>query len=333
MDRRLQPKKRQVRRRLYGRTKPGTLLKHHIPIRTDHWDLTTPGFTEVDLVSRSGNWADGEGLQSLNLTDILTGWVESSALWGKSQRTVRAALEELRAALPFPLRGLDSDNGSEFINTLLLQYCRGREIAFTRGRPYKKDDNAHAEQKNWTHVRKLLGWDRYDSREAQAAINDLYRHELRLMMNLFQPSVKLRRKTRAGPGSPGAMIPRRRPSTGWWPRGRATPSTSMRSDAYGPDSTPSRWRPPSTESSTASTNSPTAGTGHAPAPIRPRRPSTHDSTPNRATGTTTGYSIRSELVVRPPGSGKKINDMAIPLSVRFVNELTGTGCRFGRFVL
>ena len=231
MDRRLQPKKRQVRRRLYGRTKPGTLLKHHIPIRTDHWDLTTPGFTEVDLVSRSGNWADGEGLQSLNLTDILTGWVESSALWGKSQRTVRAALEELRAALPFPLRGLDSDNGSEFINTLLLQYCRGREIAFTRGRPYKKDDNAHAEQKNWTHVRKLLGWDRCDSREAQAAINDLYRHELRLMMNLFQPSVKLRRKTRAGPGSPGAMIPRRRPSTGWWPRGRATPSTSMRSDA------------------------------------------------------------------------------------------------------
>ena len=100
MDRRLQPKKRQVRRRLYGRTKPGTLLKHHIPIRTDHWDLTTPGFTEVDLVSRSGNWADGEGLQSLNLTDILTGWVESSALWGKSQRTVRAALEELRAACP-----------------------------------------------------------------------------------------------------------------------------------------------------------------------------------------------------------------------------------------
>ena len=100
MDRRLQPKKRQVRRRLYGRTKPGTLLKHHIPIRTDHWDLTTPGFTEVDLVSRSGNRADGEVLQSLNLTDILTGWVESSALWGKSQRTVRAALEELRAACP-----------------------------------------------------------------------------------------------------------------------------------------------------------------------------------------------------------------------------------------
>ena len=198
IDRRLQTRKRQGHRRLYGRTKPGTLLKHHIPIRTEHWDVTTPGFTEVDLVSHSGNWADGEFLQSLNLTDIHTGWVESRAVLGKTQRAVRAALVELRAALPFPLRGLDSDNGSEFINTYLFQYCRGHDIHFTRGRPYKKDDNAHVEQKNWTHVRKLLGWDRYDSLEAQTALNDLYRHELRLMMNLYQPSIKLVRKTRVG---------------------------------------------------------------------------------------------------------------------------------------
>ncbi len=198
IDRRLQARKRQVRRRLYGRTKPGTLLKHHIPIRTEHWNVTTPGFTEVDLVSHSGQWGEGEFLQSLNLTDIHTGWVESRAVRGKSQHAVRAAVAELRAALPFPLRGLDSDNGSEFINTCLFQYCRGRQIHFTRGRPYKKDDNAHVEQKNWTHVRKLLGWDRYDSLEAQTAINDLYRHELRLMMNLYQPSVKLVRKTRVG---------------------------------------------------------------------------------------------------------------------------------------
>jgi hypothetical protein len=198
IDRRLQARKRQVRRRLYGRTKPGTLLKHHIPIRTEHWSVTTPGFTEVDLVSHSGNWAEGEFLQSLNLTDLHTGWVESRAVLGKTQRAVRAAVAELRAALPFPLRGLDSDNGAEFINACLFQYCRGHHIHFTRGRPYKKDDNAHVEQKNWTHVRKLLGWDRYDSLEAQAAINDLYRHELRLMMNLYQPSVKLVRKTRVG---------------------------------------------------------------------------------------------------------------------------------------
>ncbi len=198
IDRRLQDRKRHIRRRLYGRTKPGTLLKHHIPIRTQHWHVTTPGFTEVDLVSHSGNWADGEFLQSLNLTDIYTGWVESRAVLGKTQRAVRAAVAELHAALPFPLRGLDSDNGSEFINTHLFQYCRGRQIQFTRGRPYKKDDNAHVEQKNWTHVRKLLGWDRYDSLQAQAAINDLYRNELRLMMNLYQPSVKLVRKRRVG---------------------------------------------------------------------------------------------------------------------------------------
>ncbi len=198
IDRRLQGQKRQLQRRLYGRTKPGTLLKHHIPLRTEHWDVTTPGFTEIDLVSHSGNSADGEFCQSLNLTDIHTGWVESRTVMGKGQAAVSAALEELRAALPFALRGLDSDNGSEFINNHLFRYCQWREIQFTRGRPYKKDDNAHIEQKNWTHVRKLLGWDRYDSPAASEAINALYRNELRLMMNLFQPSVKLVRKVRRG---------------------------------------------------------------------------------------------------------------------------------------
>ena len=198
IDRRLQSRKRRLKRRLYGRTKPGTLLKHHIPIKTDHWDVTTPGFTEIDLVSHSGNSADGEFLQTLDLTDIHTGWSESRAVMGKSQTVVRPALEELRQALPFALRGIDSDNGSEFINAHLYRYCETRAIQFTRGRPYKKDDNAHIEQRNWTHVRKLLGWERYDTREAQEAINDLYRHELRLMMNLFQPSVKLVGKVRRG---------------------------------------------------------------------------------------------------------------------------------------
>jgi hypothetical protein len=198
IDRRLRGKKRHLQRHLYGRTKPGTLLKHHIPVKTEHWDVTQPGFTEVDLVSHSGNSADGEFLQSLNLTDIYTGWVESRAVLGKSQTGVSAALEQMRTVLPFALRGLDSDNGAEFINNHLFRYCEGREIQFTRGRPYKKDDNAHIEQKNWTHVRKLLGWDRYDSPPALHAINELYRNELRLMMNLFQPSVKLVRKVRRG---------------------------------------------------------------------------------------------------------------------------------------
>ena len=198
IDRRLASRKRLLRRRLYGRTKPGTLLKHHIPIKTDHWDVTHPGFTEIDLVSHSGDCAAGEFAHSFNLTDIHTTWTETRAVLGKGQTGIVAALEEMRQALPFPLRGIDSDNGSEFLNDHLLRYCRAGQIQFTRGRPYKKDDNAHIEQKNWTHVRKLIGWDRYDSEGAVGLLNDLYRHELRLMMNLFQPSVKLVRRVRVG---------------------------------------------------------------------------------------------------------------------------------------
>jgi len=198
MDRRLASRKRQLARRLYGRTKPGSLLKHHIPIKTDHWDVTTPGFTEIDLVSHSGDRADGEFLHSLNLTDIHTAWVETRAVLGKGERGVQEALATLRQALPFALHGIDSDNGSEFINDHLYGYCQREHIQFTRGRPYKKDDNAHIEQKNWTHVRKLLGYVRYDSPAALVAINELYANELRLLQNLFLPSVKLLRKDRVG---------------------------------------------------------------------------------------------------------------------------------------
>jgi len=199
IDRRLKPKKMQLKRRQYGRTKPGTLLKHHIPIKTDCWDVRVPGFTEIDLVSHSGDTAAGEFLHSLNQTDILTTWVETRAVMGKGQHGVCHAIKEMREAVPWELLGIDSDNGSEFINAHLYRYCQqSPTIQFTRGRPYKKDDNAHIEQKNWTHVRKLLGYARYDSSNALAAINDLYRHELRLMMNLFQPSIKLLTKVRVG---------------------------------------------------------------------------------------------------------------------------------------
>ena len=198
MDRRLQASKTRVKRRVYGRTKPGTLLKHHIPIKTDSWDVRVPGFTEVDLVSHSGNWADGEFAHSLNVTDIHTTWTESRAVLGRGQAAVLQGFEEIERVLPFRLLGIDSDNGSEFINWHLEAWCAQRKIQFTRGRPYKKDDNAHVEQKNWTHVRKLLGWDRYDSREVVEAINDLYRNELRLWLNLYLPSVKLVKKVRVG---------------------------------------------------------------------------------------------------------------------------------------
>jgi len=198
IDNRLGPHKRRLRRRLYGCTKPGTLLKHHIPLKTDHWDVQVPGFTEIDWVSHSGNSASGDFCYSLNLTDIYTGWTETRAVLGRSQEGVRQALEQTRQALPFPLRGIDSDNGSEFINDHLFRYCRSRAIQFTRGRPYKKDDNAHIEQKNWTHVRRVLGYVRYDTEAAREAIDDLYRNELGLFQNVFLPSVKLEKKERVG---------------------------------------------------------------------------------------------------------------------------------------
>jgi hypothetical protein len=197
IDRCLVRQKRDLRRRMYGRTKPGTLLKHHIPLRTDRWDVHEPGFSEVDLVSHSGDCAEGEFAHSVNLTDIDTTWVETRAVLGKSQVRVQEALAQLRAGLPFRLQGIDSDNGSEFINAHLYRYCKAEGIQFTRGRPYKKDDNAHIEQKNWTHVRKLVGYERYDTGAAVDAMNDLY-EDVRLLQNLFLPSVKLVEKTRVG---------------------------------------------------------------------------------------------------------------------------------------
>jgi hypothetical protein len=197
IDRRLQARKHRLKRRLYGTTRPGTLLKHLVPLKTDHWDVTQPGYLEIDLVSHSGAAASGDFLHTLDAVDIHTGWVERQAVRGKGQHGILQALTTIAQQLPFSLRGVDSDNGSEFINGHLVAFCEQRRIQFTRSRPYKKDDNAHVEQKNWTHVRKLVGWDRYDTPEAQRVLNGLYA-ELRLFQNLFQPSMKLQRKERRG---------------------------------------------------------------------------------------------------------------------------------------
>ena len=198
MDRALQGKKRGMRRRLYGRTKPGTLLRHRIPIKCEHWEVKRPGFLELDTVSHSGESATGTFAFSLNLTDIGSTWVETRSVLGKGEEGIVEALRQMSSVLPFPVKAIDSDNGGEFINHHLWRYCDKERIGFTRSRPYKKDDNAHIEQKNWTHVRKLIGWDRYDSPEAVRTMNDLYANELRLYMNLFQPSVKLIRLERRG---------------------------------------------------------------------------------------------------------------------------------------
>ena len=198
MDRRLKGRKGRIRKGIYGRTKPGTLLKHQIPIKTDNGDIHSPGWTEVDTVSHSGNSGEGVFGYTVNQPDILTTWVESRAVLGKGENAVVEALDEMAQEFPFAIKGIDSDNGSEFINWHLFRYCQAKKIQPFRGRPYKKDDNAHIEQKNWTHVRKLMGWNRYDTQEAVDAMNDLYRNELSLFMNLFLPPMKLQKKKRIG---------------------------------------------------------------------------------------------------------------------------------------
>lgn len=198
IDRRLKDKKYRKKKRIYTCTKPGSLLKHQIPIKTDNWDVKKAGFIEADLVSHCGNSTEGDYISTLNCVDIKTTWIERRAIMGRGQFATTEAIDDIKKDLPFPLRGFDSDNDAPFINYHLQAYCEKRKIQFTRSRPYKKNDNAHIEQKNWTHVRKIFGYARYDTEEALEAMNDLYRNELRLFQNLFQPSVKLVKKTRIG---------------------------------------------------------------------------------------------------------------------------------------
>jgi hypothetical protein len=198
MDRHLAAIKRRLRRKTYGTTKPGTLLKHMIPIQTEAWDVRRPGFLEIDTVAHCGASSEGPFISTLDTTDFDTTWSERRAILTKGETAVVDAMTDIEQAIPFRIRGLDSDSGSEFINELLLRFCQKRKIRFTRSRPYKKNDNAHIEQKNYTHVRKIFGYARFDSEAACEAMNDLYRHELRLFQNVFQPSVKLLKKVRRG---------------------------------------------------------------------------------------------------------------------------------------
>ena len=147
-----------------GTTKPGSLLKKLIAVRTfTEWNEEQPGFMEIDLVAHCGNTTEGQYLNTLTCTDICTGWTDITALPRRSQQAVCDAISLLRQRLPFPLLGIDSDNGSEFINDLLYRYCLNEEITFTRSRPYKKNDQAHVEQKNWSVVRHTVGYDRWET--------------------------------------------------------------------------------------------------------------------------------------------------------------------------
>ena len=198
IDRLLRPWRRLGGRRPLSGTKPGSLLKNSIPIRTfADWEENRSGFLEADLVHHCGETTDGFYLTTLSTVDVASGWSECMAVWGKGQDRVGGAIHKVRQRLPFPLLGLDSDNGSEFINQHLYQYCQREGISFTRSRSYKKNDSCHVEQKNWSVVRRLVGYDRYSSRVALETMNRVY-HILRLYVNFFQPSMKLIAKTRQG---------------------------------------------------------------------------------------------------------------------------------------
>lgn len=179
-------------------TSPGTLLRQQIPIRTyEDWTENRPGFMEVDLVAHCGGTASGDYLYTLTMTDICTGWTECVAVANRSQIAVQEGIDQIRRRLPFPLLGIDSDNGAEFINHHLKRYCDAHQITFTRCRPYKKNDQCHVEQKNGSVVRPLVGYARYEGAEAAAHLNRLYSLD-RLSLNFFKPSMKLIGKSRNG---------------------------------------------------------------------------------------------------------------------------------------
>jgi hypothetical protein len=189
---------RQNKGRGLGTTKPGTLLKKSIPIRTfADWDDKRPGFFEADLVAHCADSTAGDFAHSLMLVDVATGWTDFEALPHKSQKAVTAAIDRIRKRLPYPLLGLDSDNGSEFINGTLVRYCALHHITFTRSRPYQKNDQPYVEQKNWSVVRQMVGYDRYEGPRATRQMQTLYDH-LRPYVNYFQPLMKMTTKKRIG---------------------------------------------------------------------------------------------------------------------------------------
>lgn len=181
-----------------GYPKPSSLLYKKIPIRLTEWDTSQVGFLEVDLVTHCGSSTLGLYICSLNTVEISSGWWEAEAIMGKGQDPTFEALKRIRERAPFKWLGIDSDNDPAFINYHLLRYCEKEDLEFTRSRPNKKNDNAYIEQKNWTHVRKTVGYLRYDTDKELTLMNSLYENELRLYKNFFSPVMKLIKKERIG---------------------------------------------------------------------------------------------------------------------------------------
>jgi transposase InsO family protein len=198
IDRRLAPYRRTGLRRPYSPSRAAGSLKTQIPLRTfGDWQDVPPGSLQADLVLHCGDTLEGFHLTTLTAVDVATGWTECQAVWGKTQSRVAGALHRIRTRLPMALRELHTDNGSEFINEQLFPYCQREGIRFTRGRPYKKNDQAYVEQKNWSAVRRLVGYSRYSSRAALQQLTEVYELQ-RLYLNFFQPVRKLVGKERVG---------------------------------------------------------------------------------------------------------------------------------------
>lgn len=198
IDRMLAGERRRMTLRGRSRTKPGSLLKHQIPIRTfADWDDATPGFVEIDLVAHDGGVASGEYCYTLTTTDVATGWTVNRSVPNRARRWVIEAIDHAAGQFPFPIIGIDSDNGSEFINHHLLHYCDTRRITFTRGRAGKKNDGCYVEQKNWARVRELVGYYRYDTEAELDLLNQIWAAD-DAFANYFLPSLKLASKHRDG---------------------------------------------------------------------------------------------------------------------------------------
>jgi hypothetical protein len=197
IDRLLKPLRSKFPKRMCG-TKPGSFLRKQIPIKTNQWNESVPGFVEADTVAHCGTSLMGNFVWSITLTDIFSGWTENAAVWNKSAHGVLTQLQLIENRVPFRMLGFDCDNGSEFLNYHLLEFFQIREkpVQFTRSRPYHKGDNAHVEQKNWTHVRQLFGYYRYEDQQLVALMNDIYQNEFSLLHNYFYPAMKLQDKMR-----------------------------------------------------------------------------------------------------------------------------------------
>jgi hypothetical protein len=200
IDRLLKPLRARLGKKGLSGTKPGTLLKKHIPIQAGVWDVTQPGFIEADTVAHCGDSLAGDFVWSLTMTDLCTGWTECRATWNKGAAGVMVQIQAIQQALPFRVLGFDCDNGSEFLNWHLLRHFQNpaQPVKFTRSRPYHSNDNAHVEQKNWSCVRQLFGYERLGQAAMVKLMNDLYANEFSLLTNFFYPTLKLASKARDG---------------------------------------------------------------------------------------------------------------------------------------